>query len=267
VLLAFAAFSSTANAQQLTVERLRTEYATNPIGIDEPAPRLSWMLTAARRGTLQSAYEIRVATKASDLARSPTWTSGKVTSSESVNRAYSGPALVPGRRYHWQVRVWDDQGRASDWSAPGFWETGLMGAAQWKAKWITPDLVEDTTRSNPSPLLRTDFALNGTIASARAYATSLGVYEMEINGRRVGDQVLAPGWTSYDKRLQYQSYDVTDLVRRGPNAIGVRLGDGWYRGRLAWETRRNTYGKRVALLAQIVVRYADGREQVIATGD
>ena len=142
-----------------------------------------------------------------------------------------------------------------------------MGAAQWKAKWITPDLAEDTTRSNPSPLLRTEFALDGTVASARAYVTSLGLYEMQINGRRVGDQVLAPGWTSYDKRLQYQSYDVTDLLRRGPNAVGVTLGDGWYRGRLAWETRRNTYGKRVALLAQIVVRYTDGREQVIGTGE
>jgi alpha-L-rhamnosidase len=116
-------------------------------------------------------------------------------------------------------------------------------------------------------MLRAEFALDGTIVSARAYASALGVYEMEINGRRVGDEVLAPGWTSYEKRLQYQSYDVTALVRRGPNAVGVTLGDGWHRGRLAWEKRRITYGKELALLAQIVVRYADGREQVIATGD
>jgi len=266
-LVAIALLASNVRAQALHVERLRTEYATNPVGIDEPSPRLSWMLHADRRGTLQSAYEIRVATNASDLARSPMWSSGKMTSDQSVNRAYTGPALKPGQRYHWQVRAWDDQGRASDWSAPAYWETGLMGAARWKARWITPDLAEDTTRSNPSPLLRTEFALDGTIASARAYVTSLGLYEMQINGRRVGDQVLAPGWTSYDKRLQYQSYDVTELLRRGPNAVGVTLGDGWYRGRLAWETRRNTYGKRVALLAQIVVRYTDGREQVIGTGE
>jgi alpha-L-rhamnosidase len=255
------------HAQSFHVERLRTEYAVNPIGLDEPSPRLSWMLHADRRGTMQGAYEIRVARSAAALATSPTWSSGKVTSGESVNRAYAGPALEPGRRYHWQVRAWDDRGRASEWSTPAYWETGLMGAAQWKAKWISPDVVEDTTRSNPSPMLRTDFALDGTIASARAYVTSLGLYEMQINGRRVGDQVLAPGWTTYDKRLQYQSYDVTDLVKRGPNAVGVMLGDGWYRGRLAWETRRNTYGKRLALLAQIVVRYTDGREQVIGTGD
>jgi alpha-L-rhamnosidase len=266
-LFAIALLGGAARAQTFHVERLRTEYATNPVGIDEPSPRLSWMLHADRRGTLQSAYEIRVATNASDLAGSPLWNSGKMTSGESVNRAYTGPALKPGQRYHWQVRAWDDQGRASDWSAPAYWETGLMGAAQWKARWITPDLAEDTTRSNPSPLLRTEFALDGAIASARAYVTSLGLYEMQINGRRVGDQVLAPGWTSYDKRLQYQSYDVTELLRRGPNAVGVTIGDGWYRGRLAWETRRNTYGKRVALLAQIVVRYTDGREQVIGTGE
>ena len=256
-----------AGAQAFHVEGLRTEYAANPIGIDDPAPRLSWMLHAQRRGTMQRAYEIRVAASAAGLARAPVWNSGRVQSEESVNRVYGGPALRPGQRYHWQVRAWDDRGKASDWSTPAFWETGMMGASQWSAMWISPNVSEDSTRSNPSPLLRTDFALDGTVASARAYVTALGLYEMQINGRRVGDQVLAPGWTSYDKRLQYQAYDVTDLVRRGPNAVGVTLGDGWYRGRLAWETRRNTYGKQVALLAQIVVRYTDGREQVIATDD
>ncbi len=259
--------ASAANAQAFHAERLRTEYTTNPIGIDEPAPRLSWVLHSEKRGTMQSAYELRVATEANALARRPLWTSGKVTSSESVNRVYGGPALKPGQRYHWQVRAWDGDGRATEWSAPAFWETGLMGAAQWKAKWITPDLVEDTTKSNPAPMLRTEIALDGTVASARAYVTSLGVYEMQINGRAVGDEVLAPGWTSYDKRLQYQTYDITSLLKRGPNALGVMLGDGWHRGRLAWDTRRNTYGKHVALLAQIAVRYTDGREQVFGTSN
>ncbi len=262
-LLPVGAFAQTAPH----VERLRTEYATNPIGIDEPTPRLSWMLHSDRRATSQSAYEIRVGASASELARSPLWTTGKVESGESVNLAYAGPALKPGRRYHWQVRVWDDQKKATEWSAPAYWETGMMGAAQWKAAWIAPDLAEDTTRSNPAPLLRTEFQLDGVVTSARAYVTALGLYEMQLNGKRVGDEMLAPGWTSYDKRLQYQSYDVTDLVKRGANAVGVTLGDGWYRGRLAWATRRNTYGKSSALLAQIVVRYADGREQVIGTSN
>ena len=267
VLCAALLLAPTARAQTFHVEHLRTEYSANPIGIDEPAPRLSWMLHSDRRGTHQTAYEIRVGTSANDLAASTVWNSGRVASGESVNRVYAGPALAPSRRYHWQVRSWNEQGRASEWSQPAFFETGLMGAEHWKASWITPDLPEDSTHSNASPLLRTGFVLDGAIASARAYVTSLGLYEMEINGGRVGDQVLAPGWTSYDKRLQYQAYDVTALLRRGQNAVGVTVGDGWYRGRLAWGTRRNTYGSRVALLAQIVVRYADGREQVIGTGD
>ena len=257
---------ATAQTAGFHVERLRTEWATNPIGIDEPAPRLSWMLHAERRGTRQSAYEIRVAASA-DSFTAPLWTSGRVSSGESLNRPYAGPALRPGRRYHWQVRAWDDRGEASPWSAAAFWETGLMGAAQWKAKWIVPDLPHDTARSNPAPIVRAEFALDGTVASARAYVTSHGLYEMEINGRRVGTDVLAPGWTSFDERLQYQTYDVTDLVKRGANAVGATLGDGWYRGRLAWRDRRNTYGTDLALLAQIVVRYTDGREQIVATDE
>ena len=255
-----------AQATGFHVERLRTEYAVDPIGIDQRAPRMSWVLHSDRRGTRQSAYEIRVATSADSLG-SPIWTSGKFPSGESINRPYGGPALRPGRRYHWQVRAWDERGQASPWSAVAFWETGLMGSAQWKAKWIVPDLPVDTTRSNPAPILRTEFALTGAPTSARAYVTAHGLYEMEINGQRVGTEVLAPGWTSYDKRLQYQTYDVTSLLRGGANAVGVTLGDGWYRGRLAWEKRRNTYGKDVALLAQIVVRYADGREQIIGTDE
>ena len=272
-LLSMASIASIAAGSELSaqaagfhVERLRTEHATNPIGIDETTPRLSWNLHSDRRGTRQSAYEIRVASHADSFA-APLWTSGRVASSESLLRPYGGPALRPGRRYHWQVRAWDDRGQASPWSAASYWETGLMGAAQWKAKWIEPDLPVDTTRSNPAPMLRADFALDGTVASARAYITARGLYELEINGRRVGTEVLTPGWTSYDTRLQYQTYDVTELVRRGANAVGVTIGDGWWRGRLAWRDRRNTYGKDLALLAQIVVRYSDGREQIVATDE
>lgn len=267
LILLAALIGQQAFAQGFHAERLRTEYAVNPIGIDEPVPRFSWALHSDKRGTMQSAYEVRVGTDARALARSSLWTSGKVMSEESVNRAYGGPALKPGTRYHWQVRAWDAQGNATEWSTPSFWETGLMGAANWTAKWITPDVAEDTTKSNPASMLRTEVTLDGNVASARAYVTSLGLYEMEINGKVVGTEVLAPGWTSYDERLQYQTYDITPMLTRGANAIGVTLGDGWYRGRLAWVGRRNTYGKKVALLAQVVVRYTDGRQQVFGTSE
>jgi alpha-L-rhamnosidase len=249
------------------VEGLRAEYHRDPVGLGERAPRLSWKLHADRRGTRQGAYQIRVAADSVALSRAPLWDTGRVPSDSSIHRAYAGPALESGRRYYWQVRAWDDAGRASAWSAPASWEMGLLEPADWRARWITPDLPEDTAKSNPSPMLRAEFTVDGRVARARAYVTSLGLYEMELNGRRVGDQVLTPGWTSYDTRLQYQSYDVTDLLRPGANAVGVMLGDGWYRGRLAWETQRNVYGKRLALLTQIVIRYADGREQVVASGD
>jgi len=265
VVLAFV--GSTARAQDLRVTDLRVEHATNPLGIGDRAPRLSWTLESAQRGTMQGAYEIRVAADAASLAGKPLWDTGRVASDSSVLRPYAGPALASGRRYAWQVRVWDATGRASAWSAPAWWEMGLLAPTDWRARWITPELPRDTTRTMPSAMLRRGFTIDGRVVSARAYVTSHGLYEMQLNGRRVGDRLFTPGWTSYRKRLQYQVYDVTELLKPGPNAVGVTLGDGWYRGWLAFERNRNTYGTDVALLAQIVVRYADGREQVIATDD
>jgi len=263
----WASLTHPARAQTpLQLTEVRTEYQINPLGIDVRAPRLSWKIESSRRGTAQTAYQIRVAQQPSALERHPLWDSGKVASDASIHRVYEGPALESGQRYYWQVRVWDDAGTVSPWSAPAYWEMGLLRPSDWPADWITPDLKEDTAAANPSPMLRSEFRVEGNVASARAYVTSLGLYEMELNGRRVGDQLFRPGWTAYDKRLQYQTYDVTSLLVPGTNAVGVTLGDGWYRGRLAWGNRRNTYGKQLALLAQIVIRYADGHQQVIGTG-
>jgi alpha-L-rhamnosidase len=253
--------------EAISIAGLRTEYKVNPLGIDARKPRLSWQIQSSARGIMQSAYQLRVARSERELRAGSNlaWDSGRVNSDQSINLAYDGPPLQSGQRYYWQARVWDANGKASDWSDAAFWEMGLLNASDWKANWIEPDLTEDVKKSNPAPMLRREFKLNGAIEKARAYVTSHGLYELSINGRRVGDEVFTPGWTSYNKRLQYQTYDVADLLRSGDNAVGALLGDGWYRGNLAWGGKRNIYGEKLGLLLQIKVTYKNGREEIIAT--
>ncbi|MBN1581946.1 MAG: family 78 glycoside hydrolase catalytic domain [Anaerolineae bacterium] len=257
-----------ASGNEITLRRLRCEYKTNPLGIDVRKPRLSWVLASTRRGVVQSAYQIRVMGggtqphEQGDLL----WDSDKVSSDQSIHVPYGGAALRSGQRCTWQVRVWDEADRASGWSETAWWEMGLLDVGDWQADWITPDWDDDPTQSQPAPMLRRAFKLEGAVKAARVYVTSLGLYELQINGQRVGDGQLTPGWTSYDHRLQYQVYDVTDLLCEGDNVLGSVLADGWYRGWLGFSGNRNTYGDRLALLLQLNVTYADGR-QVVITSD
>ncbi|WP_262704197.1 MULTISPECIES: alpha-L-rhamnosidase [Streptomyces] len=412
----------------LRVRSTTVEYAPNPLGLDTARPRLSWILDSDARDQLQSAYHIRVATSPDRLGEPDVWDSGKTASRQSVLVPYDGPALRPRTRYHWSVRVWDGHGRPSPWSAPAWWETGLLNSGQWQARWIaapaaltappslegaswiwfpegdpateapaatrwfrtsvrapggvrrarlvvaaddgftahvngtevaareavgvlkawshpvTVDVTEflneapatlaiaatnaekgpagllatlelttedgtthhhtdatwRTTDTEPpaawadpdyddggwatakklaawgggpwgkvAPLqspaqLRRAFRLTKPVARARLYATALGLYEAHLNGVRVGRDQLAPGWTDYRKRVAYQTYDVTDALRRGTNALGVTLAPGWYAGNIAW-FGQTQYGDHPALLAQLEVTYTDGSTERITT--
>lgn len=383
-----------------SVSNLLTNSLQDPLGIGGDAPRLSWQLEADRRGVTQTAYEVHVATTEAGLASPDVWDSGTVESGQSVGVAYGGPALTSHTRYLWAVRVWDDAGSASEWSAPGSFEAGLLDTDEWEADWVAdartallpttstqqdhpaalepgstlgqtfqadrpfdeaggqmptwattdsdmtvslrhdgPDgelIAERRVVDHPDndwgsvsvdeplpagtyyleisavegqvgwwshngdvypygtafadgapvagdrviwwipvggvddeglPVLRKDFTVHEEpVVSARVYAAAQGVYELRLNGERVGDHELAPGWTDYNKRIQYQTYDVTDLVKAGDNAVGAELSDGWFAGRLAIFGDEK-YGSTTALIAQLRIEYADGTVDVVGTDD
>lgn len=264
----FTIFYSEISLAQLKVAGLRCEYLNNPIGIDVKNPRLSWQLQIFDPGSMQAAYEIRAAKEMSAVKEGTRllWNTGKISSDTSTQVVYGGPDLYSRQRVYWQVRVWDNHGHVSPWSEPAYWEVGLLTTAEWDASWITSGFNENILRPDPSPYFRKGFNLGKKIRSARLYVTSLGLYQVLLNGRKVGDRLFTPGFTSYNKRLQYQTYDVTQQVSGGSNAIGVILGDGWYRGHLGWQkNNRNRYGDKSALLLQLEITYRDGTKQSIVS--
>ncbi len=271
----------------LVAESLRCEYLTDPLGVDVARPRLSWTLRAVGRARRQSAYQVLVASAAERLTanQGDLWDSGRVDGNRSVGVIYEGAPLESGQRCWWAVRVWDANGRASAYSAPSWWEMGLLRREDWHGAWI--DLGDDASAERrfdavaprsgdatggtgpldlvPSPYLRRAFRAAGPVRRARLYATARGLYEARLNGQRVGDTVLAPGWTDYHARLQYQTYDVTHLVREGENALGAILGAGWYCGYLGFAGRNKYYGERPALLLHLSITYEDGTTETIAS--
>lgn len=259
------------------------------------------------RNIMQSAYCIQVSKDDSSFTFTHlVWDTGIVHSDQSLHVEYSGQSLESRTRYYYRVKVWDQNGNESEWCETSHWEMGLLKEDEWIAKWISADIEanvngqdsnsqggnsyesndqrnnnQDSSNSesspkdnfsrdnelDPCPYLRKTFKLDGKIKKARVYASALGLYELQINGERAGEYLFTPGWTSYNKRIQYQAYDVTSSLNDGQNAIGVILGNGWYKGNLAWVKKRNVYGDELAAFVQMHITYEDGKEEVVFTDE
>lgn len=276
--------SNGADKGPVQITNLRCEHRVNPLGIDQVLPRLSWQLDSNERNVKQTAYRIRVASTSELLAQGQgdLWDSGKVDSSETVLIVYAGKPLASRSVCHWQVHVWCEAGTALEIdSAPASWSMGLLAQEDWQAEYIS--YRDDTpvfTDTNslflpPARQYRKAFQVQEKpIARATVYATALGIYELHLNGQRVGDASFAPGWTDYRQRAYYYTYDVTPLVKAGHNALGAWVADGWYAGYVGFglltgigteHIGRYTYGKTPSVMAQLEIEYADGTKDVIAT--
>ncbi|MDR1949522.1 MAG: family 78 glycoside hydrolase catalytic domain, partial [Spirochaetaceae bacterium] len=244
---------------------LRVEYRTNPIDVFTPKPRFSWKIESGKRGVKQTAYSIETAGDGNFTL--PLWRSGMIQSGESHLVSYGGGSLSPSQKYFWRVKIRDNQGEESPWSETAVFETTLFSPGEWKAAFISAE-DENAGASSAGALFRKEFVLAGDIKSARLYVSAKGLYRAFVNGRRAGDEVLSPGWTEYKERLLFQTYDVTESLSAGKNAIGLMAGPGWYKGDLAgWVGKRNVFGKRTAVIAQLRVEYGDGRVEIIPTDE
>lgn len=241
---------------QVSIQSISVENQSNPKGIGVASPRFSWKLSSATRNESQSAYAIQVY-----QGKKQVWNSGKVNSSSSIFIPYAGDALLSNATYSAKVQVWNAQGKASKLAYTTF-STALLVRKDWKAKWVTSGLSADSVNGKV-PVFRHRFILSKKVASARAFVTARGAYEAKMNGSRVGDSYLNPGWTSYNKHLQYQVYDLTSQMKSGENEIKVQVGSGWFRSRLGWQNNQNYYGSTTALLWQLEIKYTDGTTQMI----
>jgi len=255
------------DSKKTAVQHLRCEYGIDPLGIDVARPRLSWILESDVRGQRQTAYRIQVASCVTRLVTGDAdfWDSGRVVSGQSVQVGYEGRVLRSRERCWWWVTVWDKDGTPVK-SEPAFWEMGLLEETDWCSAWVGIVLPADEERPGAGRYLRTGFTLARPVRQARLYATALGVYEAYLNGQRVGDHVLAPGWTDYRIRTMVQTYDVTALLAQGEHALGALLGDGWFCGHVGLAGRECYGSPRPAFLAQLMIEYKDGSSEIVGTG-
>lgn len=273
---------SNCTAHTLTVG----EGFTNPLGFHDSRPAFSWKLPADAECS-QAAYQVRVFASSEDMSKPgdiKLWDSGKVASDQSVFVRYAGPELVSAQRVYWQVKVWFENGMEADWSELAWFELGLLKNNDWQAKWISttalgpdttaPKQIQQSGESNKAAVektytpayLRREFKTKNTIVFARLYVTAKGLYEIYLNGNRVGNDHFVPGWTSYNHRFETLTYDVTHDLEAGPNAVGAVLAEGWYAGRIVWRHAKHLFGRTPELLLELRIKYADGTSESITSG-
>jgi alpha-L-rhamnosidase len=261
----------------LSVVRLRCDYLMEPLGIDERALRLSWAIESGRRGARQVAYRILVASTLEKLARNvgDRWDSGRIEDDRTTHVEYAGAPLRTHAACYWQVQAWDDSG-ATAISAPASWTMGLLKPRDWQARWIAadpeilrrdPDAVASTLTEPGTPAwFRKEFKVRGSVRRATIHVSARGLFELHLGGRRVGEDILVPEWTDYDKRIHYRTYDVTGQVQVGRNVLGAVLGDGWWSGYVGWQETRGRYGSlENSLLVQLEIELQKGQRLTIAT--
>ncbi|MFM1912338.1 MAG: hypothetical protein RIR51_176, partial [Bacteroidota bacterium] len=257
VLFYFISFSifSQINIQEIKIENLK-----EPNSIDIAHPRFSWIAESKSLGDHQTAYRL-IVKNGNNLV----WDSKKVSSSNSLFIEYAGSNLLSNTFYTVELTIWNKEGVASNKFISHF-QTAFMNKSDWKAKWINSGIDADST-NGIVPIFSKSFKLKSKVKTARLFITSYGLYEANINNSRIGDAYLSPGWTSYDHHLQYQVYEIADLLNKSDNNIEVKLGSGWYRSKLGWSSNKNYYGSNTALLAQIEIEYTNGKKETIITDE
>lgn len=253
----------------LQVGQLRCEYLENPLGLDVRRPRLSWLLLSAERGQRQRGYQVLVASNPAGLAagKSDLWDSGKVNSDRSIQVEYAGQPLQSRMRCWWKVRVWDRNDTVSQWSAPAVWSMGLLEPADWHGDWIGAEGTPDDQQHNPAILMRREIQIGRTLSRVTAYIAGLGYYELYVNGTKIGDHVLDPAFTNYEKSVTYVTYDLTEALRAGVNIVGVMLGNGWYHSPTPdlFGFEKAPWKSAPKQLLNIDVEYADGSRETTAS--
>lgn len=265
--------------KQVQAVGLLCEYMPNPLGLDTLSPRLSWRMESARRGQNQTAYQIIAASSPENLKNNEgdLWDTGKVDSAQTLHIAYQGKPLASYQHCYWKVRLWDKDGRPSAWSEPASWTMGILSQDEWKGQWLgytkaysTPDelsLKGKWKQQSPSPMFRKTFAISKSIKNATLHVCGLGFHEVYLNGSKVGDHVLDPAFTRYDRACLYVTHDVTRMLQKGGNAVGVMLGNGWYNvfTSAAWKFNEAPWRDQPRMLLQLRIEYTDGTSELVTS--